>query len=237
MSYGNGIRLRYGPAPQFCIGSSVAALVEGESFWGACATVLRYWGRRRFAGRCGNRRQADLTDRRRDTWTWGCLCAAAGFLAGCVGGGFLNKRWDRTRHRLTVQCSENVQRALVERALQLLKDLQHRGMADEQAFLVHNKPLSKKLDVNALLGELKEIAGSPDLCVIGIDLAPTAKKTREKRGSTLENPQRQHQPHCSLQRVAGARISAKRKGYYSDVKAPSWLACSSLWADCIRRQW
>jgi uncharacterized protein YcfJ len=113
--------------------------------------------------------------------------AFAGALVGALSAGFYNNTFDRSLNTVTVQCTENTCRVLIERALLLLKDLQHRGMADQRDFVVTDKALRVvKADIKHLVAELAEVAKKRTLSLIGIDPASLGKAALEERKARLE---------------------------------------------------
>jgi hypothetical protein len=111
----------------------------------------------------------------------------AGAVIGAFSGGLYNAKWDRSSHTLSIQCTDNMRRALIERALLLLKALQHRGMADQRDFVVSDKVLrSVKEDFNNLLVELAQDAGKPQLSMIGVDPKTVSKQVGGERRVAIE---------------------------------------------------
>ncbi|MHB1035009.1 MAG: DUF3482 domain-containing protein [Pirellulales bacterium] len=129
----------------------------------------------------------------------------AGGIAGACGAGFYNRKWDRTLHTLRIQCPDNTRRALIERALLLLKDLQRRGMANQRDFVVsdaatwgveerYNKrlltALGKEQDFARLLQELADDAGKPHLSMIGVDPRSITRQVEAERRDALNRVER-----------------------------------------------
>jgi predicted transcriptional regulator len=70
----------------------------------------------------------------------------------------------------------------------LLKDLQHRGLADQREFIVSDKALRVvKTDINHLVAELAEVSKKRALSLVGVDPAAVSKQTLTERKSRLEN--------------------------------------------------
>jgi hypothetical protein len=127
--------------------------------------------------------------------------AVIGGIAGVCGAGLYNAKWDRTSHTLVIRCTENTGKALIERALLLLKNLQHRGMADQREFVVTDAPLrsaeegyNKRLlaalgkakeDFAKLLREMADDAGNPHLSMIGVDPRSVARQAEAERRDAL----------------------------------------------------
>jgi uncharacterized protein YcfJ len=113
--------------------------------------------------------------------------AVVGAIAGALGAGFYNNTFDRSLNTVTVQCTEKTCRVLIERALLLLKDLQHRGLADQREFIVSDKALRVvKTDINHLVAELAEVSKKRALSLIGVDPAAVSKQILTERKSRLE---------------------------------------------------
>ncbi len=109
----------------------------------------------------------------------------AGAVLGAFSGGLFNSKWDRASHSLRIESTEKMRRALVERSLQLLKNLQHRGMADQRDFVVSDTASSNlgatlnkgflaalanaKADFDKLSQELTNVASQPNLCRIDVE--------------------------------------------------------------------
>jgi uncharacterized protein YcfJ len=113
--------------------------------------------------------------------------AVAGAIVGALGAGFYNNSFDRSLNTVTVQCTQKTCRVLIERALLLLKDLQHRGMADQRDFVVSDKALRVvKTDIKHLVAELAEVSRKRVLSLIGVDPAAVSKQILAERKSRLE---------------------------------------------------
>jgi uncharacterized membrane protein len=110
------------------------------------------------------------------------LGVVTGAIAGALGAGLYNNKFDRSLNTITIQSTEKTCRVLIERALLLLKSLQHRGMADQRDFVVSDKALrGVKADVNNLLAELADAAKRPSVSMIGVDPEAVSKQVLAER--------------------------------------------------------
>lgn len=127
--------------------------------------------------------------------------AVIGAIVGVCGSGLCCAKWDRKRSTLVIQCTEKARKALIERSLLLLKNLQHRGMADQRDFVVTDKAMrdaeegfnkrllvalqGAKADVAKLLDELTDDARDGRLSMIGVDPQSVAKQVKAQRKDAL----------------------------------------------------
>ena len=129
---------------------------------------------------------ADLALVGHSLFAFTALGAVGGAIAGALGAGLYNNKFDRSSNTITIQCTEKTCHVLIERALLLLKSLQHRGMADQREFVVSDKALrGVKADVNKLLAELTDLAERPSLSLIDVDPEAVSKQDVAERKSRL----------------------------------------------------